>query len=119
MPLKSIKKCGLQPLRATDNSSLSIIRSVLFLSNETRTQGPERGRNAAVVHRYDNENVLVGVLQDADLNLVLPASELDFVSLFVAEFSQELRIRLRTPFLDLSIEHRPPLLSTFHGSSAI
>jgi len=58
--------------------------------------------------------MLVSVLQDSDLNLVIPALKLDFIDLFVRQFRDKFRARFSTPLRNLRIQHRPPLLSTFH-----
>src|SRR5215217_7782671 len=61
------------------------IPSLLLLTDKARTQWAEGRRQSAVVHSHPHVNILFGVLQDFNFNLVLSVLELGFVCLHVAQ----------------------------------
>src|SRR5271170_186467 len=99
---------------APEGTNFVPVKNSSFLSNETRTQRTERGGNTAVVHCYGHMYVLLSIFEQLNLNLVFLAFRFDLVGLYICQFRQKLRTRLRTPLLNLRIQYRPPLLSTFH-----
>jgi len=54
-----------------------------------------------------------------NFNLKFVALEFDSIAMHSCQLGLELCTRLRTPLLHLSIENRPPFLSTIHEGNGI